>query len=208
MTNPTLISTFPLNNSSHNSLTLKLYLTFSEIVNVNTGNLTIHDSSNDNIIETIDITSGLVTGTGTQVITINPSTTLTVNKTYYINIASTALRDNDSNSYAGISDSTTFKFTTITNSTSESGSKILKKIIESSSNPNHNDAYETYIMNTSGDIFSMGIDDSTNKFVISNSPNLNNNPLMLIETDGTVTVTETLKASAMTTTSDRNLKKI
>ena len=53
----------------------------------------------------------------------------------------------------------------------------------------------------------MGIDDSTNKFVISNSPNLNNNPLMLIETDGTITVTETLKASAMTTTSDRNLKK-
>ena len=205
-TAPTIITTHPLNNSLSNSLNLQLYLTFSEIVNVNSGNITIHDFSNDNTIETIDITSGLVTGSGTQLIIINPSTTLSVNKSYYINIGNTALRDNALNNFLGISDNSTLKFSTITSTSTESGSKIIGKIIESNTNLNHNDIYDTYLINSTGDAFTIGCDDSTNNFKINKNINLNYNDFLLIDTEGTVTIKETIKSKEFLLTSDKNLK--
>jgi hypothetical protein len=65
-------------------------------------------------VETIDVTSGLVTGTGTTAITINPTNDLSGETEYYILIDSTAFDDSESNSYAGITDSTTLNFTTVT----------------------------------------------------------------------------------------------
>ena len=75
--------------------------------------LSLRKSSDDSTVETIDVTGSLVTGTGTTEITINPSTTLDGETGYYITIATTAFDDDSSNSYAGITDSTTLNFTTV-----------------------------------------------------------------------------------------------
>ena len=48
-------------------------LTFSEAVDVESGNITIKKSSDNSTVESIDVTGSLVTGTGTTTITINPT---------------------------------------------------------------------------------------------------------------------------------------
>jgi hypothetical protein len=42
-------------------------------VDVESGNITIKKSSDNSTVESIDVTSGLVTGSGTNQITINPT---------------------------------------------------------------------------------------------------------------------------------------
>jgi len=51
-------------------------MTFSEIVSAGTGSITIKKISDNSTVETIDVTSGQVTGGGTTTITVNPSVTL------------------------------------------------------------------------------------------------------------------------------------
>jgi uncharacterized protein YhjY with autotransporter beta-barrel domain len=82
-------------------------------VDVESGNIVIKKSLDDSIVETIDVTGSKVTGTGTTTITINPASVLTGLTGYYLNIAATAFDDALSNSYAGISDTTTLNFATI-----------------------------------------------------------------------------------------------
>ena len=54
----------------------------------------------------------MVSGSGSTIITINPSSTLDGETGYYITIAATAFDDVDSASYAGFTNSTTLNFTT------------------------------------------------------------------------------------------------
>ena len=109
---PTLSSSLPADGATGVSATANIVLTFSEAVDVESGNIVIKKTSDDSTIETIDVTGSKVTGTGTTVITINPSTTLASAAGYYLNIAATAFDDSSSNSYAGITDATTLNFTT------------------------------------------------------------------------------------------------
>ena len=111
-TAPTLSSSSPSDGSTGFGGSDNIVLTFSEAVDAETGNIVIKKSSDDSTIETIDVTSALVSGSGTTTITINPSTTLISNVGYYITIDATAFDDADGASYAGISDSTTLNFTT------------------------------------------------------------------------------------------------
>ena len=53
-----------------------------------------------------------MSGSGTNIITINPSTELESGTEYYVQIASTALVDSGSTAYAGISDKVSLSFTT------------------------------------------------------------------------------------------------
>ena len=87
-------------------------LSFSEAVTVVTGNVVIKKKSDDSIVETIAINSALVTGSGTNIITINPSNELESGTEYYVQIDSTALKDSADNTYAGISDKVSLSFTT------------------------------------------------------------------------------------------------
>jgi len=103
-TAPTISTLSPSDGATGVSATANLILTFDAAVDVETGNITIKKSSDDSIVETIDVTSGLVTGTGTTTITINPSTTLSSLTSYYVQIDATAFDDAAGNSYAGISD--------------------------------------------------------------------------------------------------------
>ena len=92
--------------------TSNIVLNFSEVVDVENGNIVIYNASNDVVVETIDVTSSLVTGTGSTQITINPSSDLTESTSYYVQIAATAFDDSSNNSYSGISDKTSLSFTT------------------------------------------------------------------------------------------------
>ena len=110
---PTLSSSTPVDGSTGIAVDANIVLTFSEAVDVESGNITIKKSSDDSIVETIDVTGSKVTGTGTTTITINPTSVLTGLTGYYLNIAATAFDDAFSNSYAGITDATTLNFATI-----------------------------------------------------------------------------------------------
>ena len=112
-TNPTLISSIPSNNATGVAINTNIVLNFSEAVDAESGNIVIYKASDDSVIETIDVTSGQVTGSGTSQITVNPSSDLAINTTFYIQIAATAFDDAAGNSYAGISDTTSLRFTTV-----------------------------------------------------------------------------------------------
>ena len=66
----------PADNATNVALDANIVLTFSEAMDVEEGNITIKKTSGDTTVETIDVTSGQVTGTGTATITINPSSDL------------------------------------------------------------------------------------------------------------------------------------
>lgn len=111
-TDPTVQSLAPADNETNFSPISVFLMTFNQAVDVETGNITIKKTSDDSTVETIDVTSGLVTGTGTTVITIDPSTNLSDLTEYYILVDATAFDDVAGNSYAGISSTTAWSFTT------------------------------------------------------------------------------------------------
>ncbi|MFL2792026.1 MAG: Ig-like domain-containing protein, partial [Paracoccaceae bacterium] len=108
---PTLSSSTPSDDATGVAVDTNIVLTFDESVNVESGNITLKKSSDNSTVESIDVTSSLVTGTGTTTITINPTTTLDSLTTYYLNIDATAFDDSSGNSYAGITNTTTLDFT-------------------------------------------------------------------------------------------------
>ena len=115
---PTLSSSSPSDDATGVSSSTNIVLTFSEAVDVETGNITIKKKSDNSTVETIDVTnSSKVTGSGSTIITINPSSTLAVSTEYYVLIDATAFDDADGGSYAGISSTTALSFTTGADST-------------------------------------------------------------------------------------------
>ncbi len=110
-TAPTLSSSTPADDATNVSSTANIVLTFSENVDVESGNITIKKTSDDSAFETIDVTSNKVTGTGTTTIEINPANTFASSTEYYILIDATAFDDTLGNSYAGISSTTALSFT-------------------------------------------------------------------------------------------------
>jgi hypothetical protein len=106
--NPTLISTYPTDNSSSIPVSSNLLMTFSENVKPGYGFIVISDGSD---IRTIDVLNPtFVTFVG-SVVTINPSLDLLPNVTYYVQLQSGVIVDLNSNPYLGIDDTTTFNFT-------------------------------------------------------------------------------------------------
>jgi hypothetical protein len=89
-----------------------LVITFDEAVDAVTGNITLY-KSDDSTVEAIDVTSGQVTGTETTTITIDPTADLAEQTSYYVQIAAAAFDDASSNTYAGITDKTTWNFTSL-----------------------------------------------------------------------------------------------
>ena len=111
-TAPTLTSSVPADDAPGVALDANIVLNFSENVDAESGNLTIKKTSDNSTVETISVTSGQVTGSGTSQITINPSSNFDNNTEYYVLIDATAFDDVDSGSYAGISSTTDLSFTT------------------------------------------------------------------------------------------------
>ena len=110
---PTLSSSSPADNDLNISNTANIFLTFDENVNAGDGDIIIKKTTDNSIFETIAANSNLVTGTGTDVIEINPSNTFASGTEYYVVIDSDAFKDLTSNYYAGISSTTELSFTTL-----------------------------------------------------------------------------------------------
>ncbi|MBI1407812.1 MAG: hypothetical protein GC145_16990 [Caulobacter sp.] len=108
---PELASSTPSDDGTGVSTTADIVLTFDESVSVGTGNIYIIRTSDSTIVETIDVTSGQVTGSGTTW-TVNPSITLAGNTAYAVQIDAGTFTDTDGSIFFGIGDNTTLNFTT------------------------------------------------------------------------------------------------
>jgi methionine-rich copper-binding protein CopC len=109
---PTLSSSTPADDATDVARDANIILNFSEIVDVETGYITIKKTSDNSTFETIDVTSSNVTGTGTTQITVNPTSNFDADTEYYVLIDATAFDDVSSGSYAGISSTTALSFIT------------------------------------------------------------------------------------------------
>lgn len=112
LTNPTIQSLSPADNAAGVSPSANLVMTFTEAVDAESGLISIYKASDDSLVEAITVTDGKITGSGSNTITINPAATLESSTAYYITVAATAFDDAAGNSFAGISASTTWNFTT------------------------------------------------------------------------------------------------
>ncbi|UCB45070.1 MAG: Ig-like domain-containing protein, partial [Spirochaetota bacterium] len=101
----------PLDDATDVLLVSDLTLNFNEPVYADSGNISIY-KSDDTLVEQIDLGSAQVTGLGTANITITPSSDFDGSTDYYIQVDSTAFKDIANNYFAGISDETTWTFTT------------------------------------------------------------------------------------------------
>ncbi len=111
LTTPTLSSSVPADNATGVLINANIVLNFSESMDVESGNIEIYKTSDNSLVETIDVTSSQVTGTGTTAITINPSSDFEYNVEYYVLIDATAFDDGSDASYAGITSTTALSFT-------------------------------------------------------------------------------------------------
>ncbi len=109
---PALTSLSPANGSTTALPTANLVLGFSKSVTRDAGSILIKKASDDTLVESIDVASSQVTGSGSSSITIDPSATLDEGTTYYVTVPGTAFKDGSNNYFNGISDSTTWRFTT------------------------------------------------------------------------------------------------
>ena len=105
---PTVLSFSPADNSTGVSTTTDLVIQFSEPVIGESGNITIY--YNDGSQQLQGISSDLLTGSGTNTITIDAN--LISGKNYYVIIDSGAFVDLGGSYYAGISNPRTWSFTT------------------------------------------------------------------------------------------------
>ena len=110
--NPSLTSSSPSDNASNVTVSSDIVLTFNEAVDVESGNIHIINTSTGIPIAAIDVTGTLLSGSGTTEITINPSSDLKHDTSYHVKIDSSAFDDAAGNSYAGVSSTTTFNFST------------------------------------------------------------------------------------------------
>ncbi len=117
---PVVTTYSPANSAADVALTATLKLTFNEKVQKGTGNITISDGTNNDVIS---VTSSQVVVSGNEV-TITPTANLTAAKTYHVLIASGAIKDLSNNVYDGISNNATWNFQTI--SSARTGKDITK----------------------------------------------------------------------------------
>jgi hypothetical protein len=111
-TDPTIENLSPIDDGVDILVNTDLVITFDEIVAVDSGDIHIYKTSDSSLVETIDSTSGKVTGSGTDTIIINPTDNLESETEYYVLIDSNVFDDNFGNSFDGISANNTWNFTT------------------------------------------------------------------------------------------------
>ena len=111
VTRPTITSLNPSNGTSDISLDQSLTIVFSEIVNLNAGNIHLYDTSN-NLIETVDLTGARVSGSGTNTILIDWTNDLDPSEYYYVQIDSNAVFNQGGADFSGVSDNSSITFST------------------------------------------------------------------------------------------------
>lgn len=97
----------PINNSNAVGLQPTLSLTFDGVAEKGNGNIILKKYDDDSVVESVSVDSPQVTGWGTNTISVALSSELSYNTKYYVNVDDTAV-----NLFPGISDKTTWHFTT------------------------------------------------------------------------------------------------
>jgi Bacterial Ig-like domain len=120
----------------------RLLTQFSEAVQLGTGTVTIHKTSDNSLIETIDVTTPGAVVLNNKVVAIVRSTPLAAGAEYYVNVTAGAFQDASGNGTPAITGSTAWKFTTHT---------AVPIIVENFS------AASTQLNTTSADIFATEI---------------------------------------------------
>ncbi|MEN9405363.1 MAG: hypothetical protein RLY47_322 [Candidatus Parcubacteria bacterium] len=106
------ITTFdPADGAIEIGLDATFSITFEQDIATSTGDIVLYDASDDSVVETIDIAGGLVSLSGTDTLVIDPSVTLELGTEYYFLIDIGAVEDLVGNGFVGISDETTWNFT-------------------------------------------------------------------------------------------------
>ncbi len=109
---PTVASLSPADDATGVMVASSLVVTFDEAVQLGTGAIVIKQS--DGLVESFDVaTSARVTlGAGNTQVTIDPTSDLGSGSGYHVEIAATAITDTSGNPFAGISDASSWNFTT------------------------------------------------------------------------------------------------
>ncbi len=126
-TPPTITSLSPIDDSTNIEVDTNLEITFDKNILEGSGDLLIKDASDDSTVQTIDVTSGVVSVNGLTV-TINPDVDLSEDKSYYIIIENSVFTDVANNEFTGISDPTVWNFST-TNALSTSEYNVNDKVL-------------------------------------------------------------------------------
>ena len=108
---PVLTKTGPQDDSTGVPINSDIVLTFNKVVDCETGTIEIKAADNSSSFA-VTLPNAIVTGCGTETITINLPTDLKHDTEYYVLIESTAFDDVFGNSFNGISDITEFNFKT------------------------------------------------------------------------------------------------
>ncbi len=109
---PSLSSSSPADDETNVLTDTNIVLNFSEIIKANTGNITLKKTSDDSVVEIFDINGSNVSLSSNTQITIDPTDFLEKSTDYYVLIDATAIVDLSRNNYAGISNKTTYNFST------------------------------------------------------------------------------------------------
>ncbi len=109
---PTLSSSSPADDATAVAVASNIVLTFNENMMAGSGNIVISDGSDT---RTIPVGGAQVDISG-NVVTINPTSDLNQGSVYYVQMDAGVLLDAAGNPYAGISNTTTLNFTTLTES--------------------------------------------------------------------------------------------
>lgn len=111
-TAPTLVTLNPTDDTLTVATTASFTLTFSETVKAGSGNIEIRLAADNSLVEAIAADGARVSYLGSTA-TFTPATPLTAGTAYYVTIAAGAITDTTGNAYAGISGTTAYNFTTV-----------------------------------------------------------------------------------------------
>ena len=109
---PLLASTTPADNATNVLTSANLVATFNEPIQAGTGNLMLRKTIGDVVVESFSVSSSSQLNFSGSAVMIDPTIDLEPGVEYYVLIDATAIQDTSLNSFAGISSTTGWSFTT------------------------------------------------------------------------------------------------
>ncbi|WP_310734336.1 Ig-like domain-containing protein [Ideonella livida] len=120
-TAPWITGSAPSDNATNQSTVGAIYANFNESLKAGIGLVNLYNSATGQLVESFNMATGLGTmggkiaitgsGTGTQLV-VNPYNPLAANASFYLTVDAGAVTDLAGNAFAGISNSTTWNFST------------------------------------------------------------------------------------------------